>query len=194
MMVTADSPQQFDLDRMKRLLGEPVLLGDEKLEDFDEFALAMAASLDPGDMAAHVLVYQYVMETWVLMRLRRLQGHLNRLFSINVEKHDQLAKMARTTKAEAEAFAAQQTAHTAHVKLDFLITQSAKRSYSIHAQIAMYRIALGEKFKIQLDIEERRLRIKETEYLDRGEEELQSLIAEKEAARATKRRPPTQSD
>jgi hypothetical protein len=102
--------------------------------------------------------------------------------------------MASTTKAEAEAFAAQQTAHAAHVKLDLLLTQSVKRSHTIHAQIAMYRIALGEKFKIQLDIEERRLRIKEKEYLDRGEEELQSLIAEKEAARATKRRTPTQSN
>jgi hypothetical protein len=83
-MVTVDLPQQFDLDRMKRLLGKPVLLGAEKWEDFDEFALAMAASLDPGDMAAHALVYHYVMETWVLMRLRRLQGHINRIFSISV--------------------------------------------------------------------------------------------------------------
>jgi hypothetical protein len=178
-MATAVLADQFNLARMKRLLGAPVLLGEEKMEHFDEFALAMAASLDPGDMAAHVLVYQYVMETWTLMRLRRLQGHLNRLYGINVDNQAELAKVTGTSEAEAKAFAAQQTAHAAHVKVDLLLTQSAKRSHNIHLQITMCRAALAEKLKIQLDIEERQRRIKETSYFAEDEEEMQALRDEK---------------
>jgi hypothetical protein len=160
-MAIVISDTKFDLARMKRLLGTPTLLGDEKIEHFDEFALAVATALDPGDMAAHVLVYQYVMETWILMRLRRLQGHINRLHGINVENQADLAKVTETSEAEAEAFAAQQVAHQTHVKLDYLLTQSTKRIHNIHLQIAMYRVALAEKIKLNLDIEERRRRLLE---------------------------------
>jgi hypothetical protein len=192
-MVTVDTPQQFDLARMKRLLGGPVLLGAEKMEDFDEFAHAMAASLDPGDMAAQALVYHYVMETWLLMRFRRLQGHVNRLHGINVENQAELAKATRTGDAEAQAFAAQVSSHATDVKIDFLLTQSAKRSHILLAQIAMYRVALAEKLRMQLDFEERQWKIKEMQRLEKEEEELQALSAEKET-RANNPHPPTQSN
>ena len=51
----AEKRTSFDLAKMKRYFGEPFLLGDERIEDFDEYALAMASSLDPTDAAAHAL-------------------------------------------------------------------------------------------------------------------------------------------
>ena len=144
-------------------------------------------------MAAHVLVYQYIMETWVLMRLRRLQGHINRLHEINVENHADLAKVTGTSEAEAKAFAAQQVAHETHVRVDYLLTQSTKRIHNIHLQIAMYRVALADKMKIKFDIEERRRRLIEMTRFEETEEEIQAL-SEKDASRTSGPRPSNQSN
>ena len=163
MSNTQPKRQAFDLSLLKRLLGEPVLLGDETMENFDEFALSMASCLEPGDMAAHVLVYQYIMEVWLEMRLRRLQGHLIRLHGINIENQGKLAEVLKTSEAEANAFSAQQSAHAAQVRVNYLLTQTTKRIHSILGQISLYRMALAEKMRLQLDIEERRLRLRESQ-------------------------------
>ena len=177
--------ETFDLPLMKRLLGEPVLLGDETMENFDEFAIAVASSLEPGDMAAHVLVFQYIMETWVEMRLRRLQGHLNRLHGVNVDNHSELAKTLGTSEAEAKAFAAQQRAHAALTATDNLLTQTTKRAQGILNQIALHRIALAERIRVQIDIEERRLKIKGLETAKAARDSPSDHAAKKEAADAS---------
>jgi len=153
--------QTFDLPLMKRLLGAPVLLGTETVQNFDDFIIAMAESLEPGDMVAHVLVYQYAMEAWLNMRLRRLQGHLIQLYSMSVDNHEKLAKTLKTSDAEAQAFSALQTSHAAQTRVDYLISQTDKRMHSILGQISLHRVALAQNIRMKLDIEERKLKIKE---------------------------------
>jgi hypothetical protein len=72
----AESSQgnNFDLARLKRLFGPPVLLGNERMKDFDEYATEILTDQEPGGAVMATLVWQYIVESWDRMRLMRYQS------------------------------------------------------------------------------------------------------------------------
>jgi hypothetical protein len=158
-ILLAKERTSFDFTKMKRYFGEPVLLGDERIEDFDEYAIAMASSLEPADAAAHALTYQYILESHWYMRLVRYRGHLARYNNLSVEKAAEVAKKARTSAAEAKSLLAMQEAFEKNEKFDFLVSQVLKRMASILAQIAMHRISLADALRRRFDVEERNIEL-----------------------------------
>ena len=182
-MIASTTSNPFDLERMKRLFGTPVLIGDETMRDFDEFARDMAASLEPGDAAAHSLTYQYILESHWYMRLLRFRGHSNRYRKMSIAHSKACANEAKTSPAEARALLVFEEAFDKASKIDFLINQASKRLSSLLLQLAMYRTALAEHLRKAHEREERDLDIKLKKIQLKKEEDLQALIAQKEEAR-----------
>ena len=177
-MLVASTYQKFDLPKMKRLFGEPILIGDERMQDFEEYALAMAESLDPGDAAAHALVWQYILESHWYMRLLRFQGHAARRDGMSVEQADEAAGKAQISASEAKAFTGLERAFATLGNFDTLISQVAKRLRSLLMQIAMHRVALAEALKRKLELEERNVDVEYRKLQLKKDEELQRIVDE----------------
>jgi hypothetical protein len=184
----AEKRTSFDLAKMKRYFGEPFLLGDERMEDFDEYALAMASSLDPTDAAAHALTWQYIVESHWYMRLLRYRGHSARHNGLSVENAAEAAKKARTSESEAKSFLALRDAFDKNEQFDFLISQAMKRMASILTQLAMHRVSLAEALKRRFEIEERGVEVDYQKMVLRKEEELDKQVEEKRLAKMQQER------
>src|SRR5689334_13863786 len=104
MVLAADARSKFDLETMKRYFGEPVLAGDETIQTFNEFAMKMAESLDPGDAAAHVITYHFILETHWHMRLLRFRAYSAAYNGMSMENVTEAARKTRTSESEAAAF------------------------------------------------------------------------------------------
>jgi hypothetical protein len=186
-VLVAKKHTPFDLAKMKRLFGGPALIGDETMEDFDEFAAEMVESLQPGDAAAHVLAYQYILESHWYMRLLRFRGHSNRYRNMSAGDANAAARRAMTSGAEAKAFLGLEEALDMAAQINFLIAQALKRLGSLLLQLAMHRAALADSFRKALEREELGLEIELKSAQVRLERELQARIAEKEQAQHERR-------
>jgi hypothetical protein len=174
----------FDLKLLKRRLGPPILLGDERMEDFDDYALAMAECLLPGDEIAAVLVYHYIYENWLLMRLRRLQGHVMRIKAGLAKSGKE--RIPRVSEDEERAVLAIKGGFDSFIKFDLLITQSAKRVSDILNQIGWYRADLAEALRKKQDLEEQAVETERKRQLNIKEEQLQSFVRDREMAKKGK--------
>ena len=175
----------FDLKTLKRRLASPVLLGDERMEDFDDYAASIAECLLPGDEVAAVQVYHFVYEGWSLMRWRRLQGHVMRVKAAIAKPGTD--RVPRVSEKEERAVLAINGGFDSFARFEFLISQSAKRQADLLNQIAWYRAELAEALRKKQNLEEQAVRNEQQRLLNIKEEELQLLIQEKEMANKRKR-------
>ena len=174
----------FDLKLLKRRLGEPILLGDERMEDFDDYALAMAECLLPGDEVAAVQVYHFIYEGWTLMRLRRLQGHVMRIKAALANPGND--RIPRVSEKEERAVLAINGGFDSFAKFDFLISQSAKRQSDLLNQIGWYRAELAEALRKKQNLEEQAIETERQRLSNIREEQLQACIKEIEMAKEQK--------
>ncbi len=164
----------FDLKTLKRRLGQPTLLGDERMEDFDDYAHVMAECLLPDDEIAAVQVYHFIYESWALMRWRRLQGHVMRLkAAVAKPGADQLPQVS---EKEERAVLAINGGFDSFAKFDFLIGQSAKRQADLLNQIAWYRAELAEALRKKQELEEQAVQTEHQRILNMQEDWLQGRV------------------
>ena len=192
-MLVGTTAQKFDIAKMMRLLGGPVLLGRETAADFVEFANAIAASLEPEDAAAHTLVYLYIVEFWCHMRLVRMQGHLARHHGLRATNVQETSASAKISKKEALALLGMNGALDDYKILDELITASNNRLARLMAQIAMHRVALAQKMSLAFDRRQREQEIELNRITLIKDREIERSAAEREAKRAKAVEKPEQS-
>jgi hypothetical protein len=90
-----------DLGALIKLFGSPPLLGNEKLEHFEEMMNRFIACMRPEDFVMSVFVYQVGIETWCTMRWKRYQAlMINRWERTAREFEAQRAKLKERRKAE----------------------------------------------------------------------------------------------
>jgi hypothetical protein len=174
----------FDLKLLKRRLGQPMLLGDERMEDFDDYARAIAECLLPGDEVAAVQVYHFVYEGWNSMRWRRLQGHVMRVKAALANPGKD--RIPRVSEKEERAVLAINGGFDSFAKFDFLISQSAKRQSDLLTQIGWYRAELAEALRKKQNLEEQAIETERQRLSNIREEQLQARIKEIEMAKEQK--------
>jgi hypothetical protein len=172
----------FDLKTLKRRLGEPILLGDERMENFDDYAHAMAECLLPGDEIAAVQVYHFIYESWALMRWRRLQGHVIRIKAAIAKPGGD--RLPQVSEKEERAVLAINGGFDSFAKFDFLISQSAKRQADLLNQIAWYRAELAEALRKKQELEEQAVTTEHQRIMNMKEDWLQDRVKHHEKQKA----------
>jgi hypothetical protein len=144
------------------------------MKDFDDYATSMAECLLPDDQIAAVQVYHFICESWTLARLRRLQGHLIRIKADRAKPGT--GRVPRVSEQEERAALAINGGFDTFVKIDFLISQSAKRQSDLLNQIAWYRAELAEALRKKQELEEQAANTEHTRVMNMREDWLQERV------------------
>jgi hypothetical protein len=185
----AESSQgnNFDLARLKRLFGPPVLLGNERMKDFDEYATEILTDQEPGGAVMATLVWQYIVESWDRMRLMRYQSRT--VQGKILSARSQLNSTSQRDREE-EATNSFEAAIPAYEKLDSLISEANKREAILLVQISLYSVAAAERLARKQALEEKKIELAERKRRERNERAIEHFFKtreEKEAAERSKR-------
>lgn len=183
---TADLPtgNAFDVARLKRLFGPPVLLGNEKMKEFDEYATEVLRDHAPRDLLMATLVWEFILESWERMRLMRLQSR-----KVQAQILDKRSGSDHRTKqhSEEEATDGLYGVLNSYDKVDRLISEATKRETALLRQIAAYDLAATERAARNYAKEEKRIELKERKKqlkLERAVEHFFKMREERKAAEA----------
>jgi hypothetical protein len=61
---------------LEKFFDNPQLVGNERREDYDAFALAIATALDPTNFILWIYVREFVDISWELQRERRIKAEI----------------------------------------------------------------------------------------------------------------------
>ncbi len=131
----------FDLAKMKRLFGEPTLLGGEKMRAFDDYANSIINDFEVGDTMMAALVYNFIIESFNRMRLMR---HQSRAIQARILQDRSATSPANRQDRETEVTAAMAAKIDLFGQFDCLISEATKREAILLQQISIQSALLAD--------------------------------------------------
>jgi hypothetical protein len=174
--------RKLDLAWMKKTFGEPVLVGHEKMEDFDDYANSMLYDLAPTNAVVAGLTWQFIVQSFCRMRLMRLQSRAVQAQILRSRPTNKIADK----DADDEAAAALANKVKTFAGIDYLISEATKRETALLHQISYFKLAIAQSLARNLELQEKQIDLEERKVRLRKEEELQEFMRKRELERGEK--------
>jgi hypothetical protein len=178
-----DTRTVFDLPKMKRLFGEPVLLGGEKMRDFDDHANTIITDFEVGNAILAALVYNFILESFKRMRLMR---HQSRAMQARILQDRSGTSSTNRKDRETEVTTAMAAKIDLFAKFDYLISEATKREAILLQQIAMQSAFLADKLSRQTAQEQTRIEFAERKNRLRRQKAIDNFYKRTEQEQAAK--------